>query len=321
MPKRTRLNRNMGSQRRERLKPIRSSADIGTAFWGVEAGRTMKHGYTPRGVRDEIVNENGKVQYNLWGNNIATFDKAKNLLTLRDTGWKTPTTKDRLNSVLTEKFTYKTYIGQERHVWYIFHKDKKYEWSDGDNKIDMSNPTQFLTPVSPEKMTAKVKEQKKIADEFVKGYKEKIFDNTMTPQDYENLSEVFSERGRPQGFEMLFLRDEHGNWDYNKIKEHWDLIRMDLRWYINRKIAKGEVPEKGRASWSTSIKPQSPFFLFVPSINEMPPRVRAENANRAFALGEFYSTNDKAMAAVRKAGYIAKEQQATLKKQGYLRLI
>jgi len=224
---------------------IRSSSDIGDAFWNIESGRTLKYGYTPRGVRDKIINRNGVVDYLLWDNHIASFDKNKNILTIRDTGWKTKLTKERLDSVLSSKFGWgkgSIRLQQERFVWYLVSgDDKKYEWSDTDNKIDINNPTKYLKPIKEEEMKTRVKEQAKISRDFVRGWKKKIFEKTATPQELDKLYGIFDARGRPPHFASMFLQDETGHWDFERLKEHWGLIRWDLLWHIKRKIQRGEV--------------------------------------------------------------------------------
>jgi len=72
-------------------------------------------------------------------------------------------------------------------------------------------------------------------------------------------------------------------------------------------------------SYATSITPKPPFYLLVPSIHEIPEKVKKENKGKAFALGEFFGSDKGAEMAVRKAGY-GKDKQRILKTQGYYRL-
>jgi len=218
---------------------VHRSSDIGDAFWGIESGRTIKHGHTPSGVRDEIVNENGLINYYLWGNNIATFHDG--ILTIRDTGWKTMLTKDRLNNVLSTKFNYNVGIQQEKMVWYLNVNNKRYKWSDGDNKLDVSSPAKYLEPVEESKMKEKVKELTKTSRDFVKEWKEGIFNKTLSQEKLDKLYGIFSERGRHPEFAQLFLQDNAGNWNFEKMQEHWNMLRMDLLWYVKRKIQRGEA--------------------------------------------------------------------------------
>lgn len=72
-------------------------------------------------------------------------------------------------------------------------------------------------------------------------------------------------------------------------------------------------------SWETTIHPKPPFFLFVPSYEEIPEKVREENKDRAFILGEFVDTDEEAIRKAKKAGY-DEEGIRTLKEQSYLKL-
>jgi len=327
MVRRTRLSRSGGKLRETNLQrvTVTRAGDMGDKFWAMDSGKSKSFGYTARGVRDKIENTDGVTNYYLWDNNIATFDANKNTLTVRDTGWKTPTTKERLNNVITSKFGYDTRISQEKHVWFIEHKNKKYKWSDGDNVIDLSNPTKNLSPVDEPAMKAQIKEKGKSISGFVKGFKDKIFGGTMSESDFDELQSVFDERGRNPVFSAAFLRNERGEWDYDKLKDHWNLIAMDLRGVANKRVQRGQpvespkAPEGMKVGYATSIQPKAPFFLLVPSIGEIPATVRQQNVGKAFALGDFYDTDAEALRAVLSAGY-GKAKQETLRKQGYFRL-
>lgn len=69
--------------------------------------------------------------------------------------------------------------------------------------------------------------------------------------------------------------------------------------------------------FSTTIAPKPPFYLFVPSIHEIPKNVLAQMKGSAFALGDFYKTDSEAVQAIKKAGY-DKSNQVILEQQGYL---
>lgn len=79
-----------------------------------------------------------------------------------------------------------------------------------------------------------------------------------------------------------------------------------------KKVEEGEI--KG---WTAKIEPKSPFFLFVPSSEELPEKVKEEHEGQWFALGDFYDTKEEAMEAVKKAGYTG-EKVRTLKRQSYV---
>lgn len=57
----------------------------------------------------------------LYGNTIAIYDNAEGLLTLRDSGWRTVTTKERLNGVLDTFFNnpIKYGIVQRNYEWFF----------------------------------------------------------------------------------------------------------------------------------------------------------------------------------------------------------
>lgn len=63
------------------------------------------------------VHSNGQVMA-LHGNTIAMYDALEGTLTVRDAGWQTVTTKERINGVL-EVFGINTKIVQSNHQWYI----------------------------------------------------------------------------------------------------------------------------------------------------------------------------------------------------------
>lgn len=64
----------------------------------------------------------------LHGNTIAIFDSLEGKLTIRDSGWQTNTTKERLNGILSE-FNSEWRIYQQKGIWYITDgAGKKEEW-------------------------------------------------------------------------------------------------------------------------------------------------------------------------------------------------
>lgn len=78
-------------------------------------------------LRDQrkMVSGNTRVEFDnvtarmfLHGNFIAGYCKELNRLIIRDAGWKTVTTKDRLNGIL-ETFGSKMYIRQHDYKWYL----------------------------------------------------------------------------------------------------------------------------------------------------------------------------------------------------------
>ena len=67
------------------------------------------------------------------------------------------------------------------------------------------------------------------------------------------------------------------------------------------------------------ITPRPPFYLFVPSIYEIPEDLKKQNKGKAFVFGHFYDTDEKATKEVKDAGY-DKTKIRILKSQGYFRL-
>lgn len=65
---------------------------------------------------------------NLHGNTIAIYDSIEGLLTIRDSGWRTHTTKERLNGLLSV-FNIKCAIIQAKGVWYTIDANgEREEW-------------------------------------------------------------------------------------------------------------------------------------------------------------------------------------------------
>lgn len=88
---------------------------------------------------------------------------------------------------------------------------------------------------------------------------------------------------------------------------------------IEYKKAKGVKDKEIEIAFVTKIKPRPPFYLFVPSFEEIPENVREENKEKSFALGDFFDTDEEAIEKVKEAGY-DKEQMKILEKQSYLKL-
>jgi len=73
--------------------------------------------------------------------------------------------------------------------------------------------------------------------------------------------------------------------------------------------------------FSTTIQPRPPFFLFVPSLDEIPAQERAKHKGEYFALGHFYKTLKQARVEVKESGYGSKEKIDVLIKQGYFKKV
>ena len=90
--------------------------------------KEKKSGYTSRGVRDRVVREGNAITYYLWGHPIAELNDV--YLVIRDCGWKTRLTKDRLNRCVLKALGLPYYIFQRKFEWYLynFENDKTYDW-------------------------------------------------------------------------------------------------------------------------------------------------------------------------------------------------
>ena len=81
-----------------------------------KSAEAMKNGYNTRSGNTEVISD-GNIM-NLHGNTIAIYDRLEGKLTLRDCGWKSATTKERLNGLLSE-FHSEWRIYQKDGAWYI----------------------------------------------------------------------------------------------------------------------------------------------------------------------------------------------------------
>lgn len=79
-------------------------------------------------------NENNNVYFKIGLHRSNIAEISDNQIVLYSCGWHTPTTKDRLNKILSDNHTDFT-IWQVNHVWYIYasdyHKDNKVKFADG----------------------------------------------------------------------------------------------------------------------------------------------------------------------------------------------
>jgi hypothetical protein len=87
------------------------------------------------GGRDRVVVDERGVSYLLWGHEIAVWDRLKKLLIVRDCGWQTWLTKDRLNKILC-RLEWEVY--SDRNQWYIHDRtmDASYCW-EGEHTISL----------------------------------------------------------------------------------------------------------------------------------------------------------------------------------------
>lgn len=81
-----------------------------------KAAEAMRHGYGMKSG-NTTVHDNGNVM-ELHGNTIAIYDRVERLLTLRDCGWTSATTKERLNGLL-DTFGVPKRIVQKGGEWFV----------------------------------------------------------------------------------------------------------------------------------------------------------------------------------------------------------
>lgn len=80
------------------------------------AAQALKNGYNYKSGNTAVIS-NGNVM-NLHDNTIAIYDRIEQKLTLRDCGWQTVTTKERLNGIL-QAFGIQYVIYQHKGNWII----------------------------------------------------------------------------------------------------------------------------------------------------------------------------------------------------------
>ncbi|MCW4008546.1 MAG: hypothetical protein NWF09_07670 [Candidatus Bathyarchaeota archaeon] len=105
-----------------------------------------------RGYRDIIRREGKYIQYLVWNNPVATLDTANNKLCVKDCGWRTWLTKDRLNCILRLiDFEISSYNG----VWRIFDRvsRKEFKWA-GEHTIWLDD--RKISPAVPVRRNIKL---------------------------------------------------------------------------------------------------------------------------------------------------------------------
>lgn len=82
----------------------------------MKAAQAMRDGINTSSGNTRVHSDGNVME--LHGNAIANYNREDGLLTLRDCGWESVTTKERLNGILDTLNTGK-YIVQENWNWYI----------------------------------------------------------------------------------------------------------------------------------------------------------------------------------------------------------
>ena len=71
--------------------------------------------------RDRVVsNGEGQVSVFLWGTEIASFDAKANEIVVKSGGYRTVTTKSRMNALLWDWAQGNPSISQQKWVWYVW---------------------------------------------------------------------------------------------------------------------------------------------------------------------------------------------------------
>lgn len=92
----------------------------------LKSAEAMRDGYNTTSGNTRV-HSNGNVM-DLHGNTIAIYDRLEGKLTIRDCGWQTVTTKERLNGLL-DVMGVDAYISQQKGHWYVMTRSgQKYPW-------------------------------------------------------------------------------------------------------------------------------------------------------------------------------------------------
>ncbi len=104
----------------------------------IKAVEAMKNGQNMVSGNTRVHSNGGVME--LHGNTIAIYNSVDGLLTLRDCGWESVTTKERLNGIL-DGFNTGKYIVQENFRWFIKDRanDKIKDSWDGFIVVKVSN--------------------------------------------------------------------------------------------------------------------------------------------------------------------------------------
>jgi hypothetical protein len=90
--------------------------------------------------RDQVETRGDTTVYYLWGHPIAALKG--DLLTVKDCGWQSWLTKDRLNNILRE---FGIYLYGDRGKWFIGNHNHSYYWEE-EHTIDLSIKPYKITP-------------------------------------------------------------------------------------------------------------------------------------------------------------------------------
>jgi hypothetical protein len=123
--------------------------ELADNFW---SAKPCRYGYTSYGIRDEILVDDCRIRYLLWGNEIATWDMREHRLTICDCGYLTRLTKERLNNIL-ERTDFEVYSCRGKWCIYSRRKNKSYIWI-GRHFINLDDGS--IKPAVPRTVNPKV---------------------------------------------------------------------------------------------------------------------------------------------------------------------
>jgi hypothetical protein len=128
--------------------------------------------------RDVVRRANGTVIYELWGHPIASLTEG--VLTLSDEGWKTVTTKDRINGILAcaPAKVRDLRVWSNNRIWYVYAGDRKFKWNNG-AQIALDNPLRLLEKTNDKEIEAKANKLRDRVKAFTDRIKKRVENGTL----------------------------------------------------------------------------------------------------------------------------------------------
>lgn len=129
--------------------------------------------------RDVVKRVNGTVIYELWGHPIASLTEG--VLTLSDEGWKTITTKDRINGILAcaPGKVRDLRVWSENRIWYVNAGKRKFKWNNG-AQIALNNPFRLLEKTDEQAIAKRANTFNGHIRRFVDNIKKKIMNGSIS---------------------------------------------------------------------------------------------------------------------------------------------
>lgn len=252
-----------------------SNFEVKKAFWIAKDkpdGYIKKHGWTKAGLRDEVIKANGGIVYLLWGHRIAEFSNG--VLTLSDAGYRTKTTKDRINGILHGNPHFQDFtVQQDRGVWWLGNTKtgKRYVWDDG-AKIELAEPFKHLVETDLKSVNKTANQRSNIVNKFLDLMRTRIDDGSLSMdggecwgalmglmkcEECEFLAQddcgggvhlllnALKECGYPSPAIFLCSRvNGEVKPDLETMKKEWNIIKHALRKYIKKKLDMKEYSKR-----------------------------------------------------------------------------